>query len=399
LKKILIFSGYPHVIGGSQRQSLFLLKNISTEIYNIQLLTTQKGRLTSLVDEINRPFVVLPLPKKLDVFGKKILCLSILEKIFLIFPYLYYSFQIFKLLREEKIDIIQCMDERSVLLSGVGSFFTKTKVLWYLQTENSIGAFFWRLCIRFSDFIVYNGKYAGKYILEKKSSELIYTISSLKDEDIKCLKPIDWIINLKKQQNQVIIGLFSSVIPYKGYHNFFEAIAALDNKDNFTVIALGDFPSEYEVYQKWLLDKKEAYRIDNFTFVGWHQNPYQFMQHCDIVVLSSIDKSILDIGDEKLLIRGNEGLPTVVSEALQFSIPVITTNVGSTFEQVKHRKNGFIIKPNDTKALKEALEILIENADLRREYGKNGRIIFEQKFSQKNFSKRFETVYKQILKK
>ena len=49
-----------------------------------------------------------------------------------------------------------------------------------------------------------------------------------------------------------------------------------------------------------------------------------------------------------------EGMPTVILEAMTFSMPIIVTDTGATTELVDHT-NGYIIEKKDFKSLKTAI--------------------------------------------
>ena len=70
------------------------------------------------------------------------------------------------------------------------------------------------------------------------------------------------------------------------------------------------------------------------------------------------------------------------------SIPTISTNISGIPEQIIHNKNGFLVKPGDTDMLKKYISILLKNKNLASKMGKEGRIIFKNKFSNDiNFKK------------
>lgn len=61
----------------------------------------------------------------------------------------------------------------------------------------------------------------------------------------------------------------------------------------------------------------------------------------------------------------------VVNEAMNFELPIIVSDlVGCSKDLVKHGENGFIFKPGDVDALSRYLDILIKDADLRKNMGK-----------------------------
>lgn len=77
----------------------------------------------------------------------------------------------------------------------------------------------------------------------------------------------------------------------------------------------------------------------------------------------------------------NEGMPTVILEAMAASLPIIATDVGAVGTMVSER-NGCLVPPGDPRALLNAIESLLElpTAHLR-ELGAASRRIVEEQFT------------------
>lgn len=92
---------------------------------------------------------------------------------------------------------------------------------------------------------------------------------------------------------------------------------------------------------------------DGIVFLGNKKNPYPFFKECDIYIQPS----------------RHEGFGITISEAKMFSKPIVLTNFAGSDEQIKNQENGLIV-PFDSKAIAEAIRILIEDSGLRNKYGK-----------------------------
>lgn len=73
-------------------------------------------------------------------------------------------------------------------------------------------------------------------------------------------------------------------------------------------------------------------------------------------------------------------LPLAVLEAMASGLPVITTRVGALPEAVTHGETGWIVPPDDSAAMVEALTLLVEDASLRRQMGINACEIATERF-------------------
>jgi glycosyltransferase involved in cell wall biosynthesis len=93
----------------------------------------------------------------------------------------------------------------------------------------------------------------------------------------------------------------------------------------------------------------------------------------------------------------NETFGLVNLEAMQNSLPVITTNEGGISDVVDNGITGFIIPKYDAFILAEKLEILILNKDLRLSMGLAGRKKYEKEFTISHFEKKLTSIFNQII--
>lgn len=104
---------------------------------------------------------------------------------------------------------------------------------------------------------------------------------------------------------------------------------------------------------------------DYIEWIGFQKNMLPLYQTSDIVVLPSY----------------REGLPKSLIEACAVGRPIITTDVPGCRECVIPDYNGFLIPAKKTGELAEALLKLIENAELRHQFGLHSRKLAEKEFS------------------
>jgi glycosyltransferase involved in cell wall biosynthesis len=132
--------------------------------------------------------------------------------------------------------------------------------------------------------------------------------------------------------NLLFVGRFAS---NKGIHILLEVIKELndsgyEDKIVYNLAGKGPLWSHYS----------DNFKFKNVKYLGFVS-----------------DAQLLDLytkNDLFILPTLFEGMPTVVLEAMSYSLPIIVTEVGATSELV-NSSNGFLIKKNDVKALKEAI--------------------------------------------
>ena len=94
----------------------------------------------------------------------------------------------------------------------------------------------------------------------------------------------------------------------------------------------------------------------------------------------------------------NETFGLVLVEAMQFSLPVVSTFEGGIPDVVEDGETGFLVPQNDAVALAEKLELLIKDPVLRKEMGEMGREKYEAEFTLAAFEERFTTILKELTK-
>ena len=69
----------------------------------------------------------------------------------------------------------------------------------------------------------------------------------------------------------------------------------------------------------------------------------------------------------------SEGTPTAILEAMSCGIPVVATDVGGISEIVDHGKTGRVVPPFDTQGLASEVADLLQDANMRTQYGLEAR--------------------------
>lgn len=93
----------------------------------------------------------------------------------------------------------------------------------------------------------------------------------------------------------------------------------------------------------------------------------------------------------------NEAFPLVNIEAMEYKIPVVTTNEGGIPDMVIDGENGLICERKNPMALADAIERLLKNESLRVKMGECGYQKFKNEFTLNVFENRFTEILKKVL--
>ncbi|MEN0046254.1 MAG: glycosyltransferase family 4 protein [Bacteroidota bacterium] len=397
--KILFMSGYPRVYAGSQIQLFELLKHLP-DSYETRILLTEDQLVAQRYRVQGLPVTILNPGGTLNTFGKQIQKFSKL-KLFRIFmtDYLSYSRRLIRFLRQEKFDCVHCNDPRAVILMALAAKWTRTQMICQLHTDQGISPLFWRLFQVLSTKIAVISKAAFQDLTEssQKKAAVIYPGVPSITLNTSNLHPV---INQIKGKEGVLIGIFSTLIPFKGYHHLLEAMRAMKERSleqKWHIISLGGSPEEYAWYQKWIQELVKEYGLEeHITFLGWQSNPYNYMNACDVVVLPSIKEEVLRTPDRTEEVVGSEGFPTVVLEAMYLGKAVIATNVAGVPEQITHEEEGLLIEPSSSKDLEQSLVRLLHDQALRIRLGQQAQQKAKTQFSGTSYATGFQKIYENL---
>lgn len=182
--------------------------------------------------------------------------------------------------------------------------------------------------------------------------------------------------------------LFVGRLEYrKGIDIIFECVPYICKKYNNVIFRFcGDntinMPNSETTYKDYFLSKYNEFS-ERVIFEGYisDEEIIDRYSNCDIFIAPSRFESF--------------GL--IFLEAMIFSKPVIGTNIGGIPEVVEDGVSGILIENENSEDLKNALIKLIENKNIRESIGKNGRRIYEEKFTAEIMANKFIDYYKNIL--
>ncbi|MCK4730460.1 MAG: glycosyltransferase family 4 protein [Candidatus Aenigmarchaeota archaeon] len=170
---------------------------------------------------------------------------------------------------------------------------------------------------------------------------------------------------LKKEEglnpNLPIILHVSNLLSIKRPLDLLKAFQPLQNKAQLVFVGEGTERKKIELYVK-------EHNLKNIFFVGFKNR-----QELPIYYV---------IADIFVLPSASETWGAVINEAMNFKLPIITTdNVGSAPDLIKNGENGYIYKVGDITALSKHLLRLLKNPKLIKKMGeKSYEIIYKWNF-------------------
>ena len=177
----------------------------------------------------------------------------------------------------------------------------------------------------------------------------------------------------------VVVGVVSRVHPGKGLRNLILALESLiARKLDVMGLIVGDGmerPALQEYVQSRGLER-------SIRLTGYVENQNPMLAAMDIVALPTLKDS----------------LPFSILDGMALAKPVVATSVGDLPLAIENGRNGYLVAPGEVQPLVDALEKLILNEELRREFGLQGRADVAKRFSTTAMAQNLEDLYREVLK-
>jgi glycosyltransferase involved in cell wall biosynthesis len=162
------------------------------------------------------------------------------------------------------------------------------------------------------------------------------------------------VVDEKAHDEEPLVLFFGRIWEYKGLEYLIRAEPLITSKvPNAKIVIAGigeDFdryrrmmvhPDKFVVYNEYVSDEKRA----------------ELFSRASVVVLPYIEASQSHI----------------ISIAYRWGKPVVATTVGGLPDMVEDNKTGYLVPPRDVDALANAVVSLMQNKEMRKQFGVNGR--------------------------
>lgn len=176
--------------------------------------------------------------------------------------------------------------------------------------------------------------------------------------------------------NEVCIGFVGRLAPQKNPHLLIEGFSHMESdKAASRLIILGDGPLKPE-----LQALAQSLGVEQqIIWISSDKGP-ALMSGFDLFVMPS----------------RYEAFPYVLLEATAAGLPLITTPVGGTAALLEDGVNGILVQHEQADALAQAMDKLVQSADLRKTMGDHSKQISEN-YSIENMTDKICSVYQQLL--
>ena len=197
--------------------------------------------------------------------------------------------------------------------------------------------------------------------------------------------PGDIIANKRMAHHVPRILFLSNLLIEKGVLGLLDALKIIkDNEHSFVCDFVGSETSEVDANRmNEEICSRNLQDVVNYHGKRLSKDKDVFWENADLFVFPSYYQ--------------NECLPLVLLEALQHSLPIITTDEGGIPDIVKDGENGLICENRNPKDLAEKISLLLNDPQLRTKMGQDGYRKYKEHFTLESFERRLIEIFENIL--
>ena len=312
-KRIIFFM--PHMVGGGVEKNLYIIANdFAKKINHVQLITSRKN----FNSNFKNVKIINPKLRIWNYLGASfnyLICILILIREILVGKKpLVFAFQA----------NVYCIIVCKILNIKIVIRSNSSPSGW---TQNNFKKYIFKRVFKKADKIVVNSLEFQKKFKKNFNVEPECIYNPLNKKEILKKSKIEISLNFFKDSKKLKILNIGRFTDQKDHHTLLESIKILKNKYklNFILLIMGRGKNKKDI-QNFI--NKNNLNL-NVKVIGFKKNPYKYIRHCNLFVLSS----------------RFEGLPNVLLEAITLKKFVISSNCPTgPSEILNNGKGGLLFK-------------------------------------------------------
>lgn len=371
----LLFLDQFGTLGGGQRVLLETLTSLDRTQYQsmVGLGTGGDFKERLLADSV--PVMDLPLGNYHS--GKK----TFPDKVRFFFRSLYCAFILTRWILRYRPNLLFANGPRTFLCATLAGRLTRRPVIWHLHNVLPQGVELSLLALfaRWVHTIVVCSRAVARPLLDRNPGlqskvRLVFNpVPHLRQPpptDVQKLRK-----NFSVQAEDVCIGIFGRVTPFKGQQHFLQAAQLVSEQTpqaQFFVVGSPAADKKDQQYYSELRAIMEPSKIKDRVHLIEHQREVErYLAMMDVVVVAS---------------QGPEALPQTIMEAMSMGKAVIAPAAGGIVEILEDGKTGVFAKVSEPGQLAAAMLRLIHDVDTRKCLGRNAQAKISRDDSRARFA-------------
>ncbi|HVF89193.1 MAG TPA: glycosyltransferase [Blastocatellia bacterium] len=290
-------------------------------------------------------------------------------------------------MRRQEIDILHAHDFYAGIIGAAAARLARVRVIASQRhlklsdrRSHELGT---RLIHRLAHRLLVNSEAIRDYILKHGSApagKIVVIRNGLHVDEENPVKLAEVRRELRRElglePDAKVAGMVARLQPVKGHRYFIEA-ASIARVPDAHFVLVGDGPLKSEILQQ-----AAALGIGGRVhLLGDRKDARRLVSAFDVAVLSSL----------------HEGLPNSVMEAQAAGVPVVATAVGGTTELISDKETGYLVPPEDARALADRIEFCLLDREEGARVGARGRAFISDKYGVGRMVESVERLYDETL--
>lgn len=374
----LLFLDHTPFVGGAQLALSRHINLLNTDQFNIVVGCTDPKFFTERTSPgklANIRIVELP-------FGKtKSLSLTSLSNL------IKSTYHVYKLLREEKPDLLVANTERVLYPALISKIFYNTKILLVVRDFE-----YKKLILKTAYFFVDGFICVSRAVRDcffkshDGKASIIYVGTDIEFKEAGKPEKENVKQKLGFSKDTFLIGFVGRLVEWKGpliLPQIAEQLSKRSNLPDWKIIVVGEGLNQEGSVEPVVKQTVSSMSLDRyFRFVGFSADTKDWYSVFDLLLHTS---------------KKPEPFATVIVEALSASVPVIATDLGGSKEVIENGNNGFLV-PFDPKEFVQAIVNVIEDKNLLERL-RSGAKSSSAMFKEETITKEFEQEYLKLITK
>ncbi len=182
-----------------------------------------------------------------------------------------------------------------------------------------------------------------------------------------------------------VVSIFGRLVPWKGQDQLLVAFTqVLKIVPESHLLIVGDASDGTDDYAASLEEISDGLLIsDHVTFTGFRSDVAELMRASDVLVHASTTP---------------EPFGTVIMEGMACSKPYVAMNEGGPAVMIEDGVSGYLIPPRNTELMVEKITHLLQHPGQAKDMGRAARERVEKLFSAEKFAESHLAVYRQFVK-
>jgi glycosyltransferase involved in cell wall biosynthesis len=202
--------------------------------------------------------------------------------------------------------------------------------------------------------------------------------------DVKAMEAYPITKNIfKRNKGETILLYFGGVSERRGVLTVFDALKILDDeKYSVRLLLIGPIDkAEKAMFEKKMTEKQMSDKVIYIPWIDISEFP-SYVRQSDLC-LSPIYKNA----------HHESGVANKVFQYMLFSKPVIVSDNKPQVEVIEENNSGLVFKSNDAHDLAEKISYMINNPEIRKQMGENGRNAVLTKYNMDAMGESLKSIY------